>query len=94
MRVQVETYVDEGGAERLRRFRLDDRVIEVAENIDQWHGVSYRYLKVGGCDGAVYILRENEVRAAWQLTAYQRSPNTNHVGHSDRAKQLRLAPKA
>jgi hypothetical protein len=73
VQVQVETYVDEGGVERLRRFRFDGRVIEVAENIDQWHGVGYRYVKVGGYDGAVYILRENEVRAEWQLTVYQRS---------------------
>ncbi len=46
MRVQVETYVDERGAEKLRRIRLDDRVVEVADNIDQWHGPGYRYVKV------------------------------------------------
>ena len=45
MQVQVETYVDEVGAEKLRRFRLDSRVIEVADNIDQWHGADYRYVK-------------------------------------------------
>ena len=33
MQVQVETYMDEGGAERLRRFCLDSRVIEVADNM-------------------------------------------------------------
>lgn len=42
MQVQVETYVDERGAEKLRRFRLDSRVVEVADNIDQWHGADYR----------------------------------------------------
>ncbi len=61
MQVQVETYVDEGGVEKLRRFHLDSRVVEVAENIDQWHGPDYRYVKVRGSDGNVYILRLNEV---------------------------------
>ena len=54
MQVQVETYVDEGGAEKLRRFRLDSRVVEVAENIDEWYGADYRYVKVKGSDGNVY----------------------------------------
>jgi hypothetical protein len=67
MQVQVETYVDERGAEKLRRFRLDSRVVEVADNIDQWHGADYRYVKVRGSDGNVYILRHNEVRVEWEL---------------------------
>jgi hypothetical protein len=74
MRVQVETYMDEGGAERLRQFRFNNRVVEVAENIDQWHGVNYRYVKVRGADGSVYILRHDEIRAEWELTMYQSSP--------------------
>ena len=73
MQVQVETYVDEGGAERLRRFWLGSRVIEVADNIDQWHGADYRYLKVRDCDGNEYILRYNETRADWELTMYERT---------------------
>lgn len=73
MQVQVETYVDEGGAEKLRRFRLDDRVIEVIDNIDQWYGSDYRYIKVRSSDGSVYVLRLNEARAEWELTMYQRA---------------------
>jgi len=73
MQVQVETYVDEGGAERLRRFCLDSRVIEVVDNIDPWHGADYRYVKVRSCDGDVYILRHNETGDEWELTMYQRS---------------------
>ena len=73
MQVQVETYAEEGGAEKLRRFRFDDRVVEVADNIDQWHGADYRYVKVRGSDGNVYVLRHDEVRAEWELTMYQRS---------------------
>lgn len=73
MQVQVETYVDEGGAEKLRRFHLDSRVVEVAENIDEWYGADYRYVKIKGSDGNVYILRHNEIRAEWELTMYQHS---------------------
>lgn len=73
MQVQVETYVDEGSAEKLRRFHLDSRVVEVAENIDEWYGADYRYVKVKGSDGNVYILRHNEIRAEWELTMYQHS---------------------
>lgn len=73
MLVQVDTFVDEGGAEKLRRFRLDSRVVEVADNIDQWYGAGYRYVKVRGSDGNVYILRHNEIRAEWELTMYQHS---------------------
>jgi len=73
MQVQVETYVDEGGVEKLRRFRLDSRVIEVADNIDQWHGADYRYVKVRSSNGNIYILRHSEIRAEWELTMYQRA---------------------
>jgi hypothetical protein len=72
MQVQVETYVDQG-VEKLRRIRFDSRQIEIAENIDQWHGADYRYVKVRDCDGDIYILRHNETRAEWELTMYQRS---------------------
>jgi hypothetical protein len=77
MRVQVETYVDEGGAERLRRFCLDSRVVEVVDNIDQWHGAGYRCVKVRDCDGDVYILRHSETEDEWELTMYQRSQSVS-----------------
>ncbi len=73
MQVQVETFMDDGGAEKLRRFYLNGRQIEVAENIDQWHGADYRYFKVRGSDGNVYILYLDELRTEWALTMYQRS---------------------
>ena len=72
LQVQVETYVDESGAEKLRRFRFDDRVVEVTDNVDQWHGADYRYVKVRGSDGDVYILRHDDLQANWELTLYQR----------------------
>jgi hypothetical protein len=72
MRVEVESYAGDRGAEMLRRVRLDGRNIEIAENIDQWHGAGYRYHKVKGRDGNLYILRLDEGRAEWELTMFQR----------------------
>jgi len=73
VQVEVETYVDEGGVEKLRRIRFDSREIDVVENIDQWPGANYRYFKVRGSDGNAYMLRHNELRADWELTMYERT---------------------
>jgi len=73
MQVQVETFVDEGGVEKLRRFYLNGRQVEVVENLDQWHGADYRYFKVRGSEGDVYILYLDVLRTQWALTMYQRS---------------------
>jgi hypothetical protein len=48
---------------------LDDR-IEVVEVLDQWYGCDYRYCKVKGSDGALYILRLDESRSEWHLTMF------------------------
>lgn len=40
-----------------RRFRLDGRDVEIIETVDRWHGPDYRYFKVKGDDGNLYILR-------------------------------------
>jgi hypothetical protein len=73
MQVQVQTYLDKDGIEKLQLIRFDSRKIEVAENIDQWHGADYRYFKVRGSDGCLYLLRHSEIRADWELTMYQRA---------------------
>jgi hypothetical protein len=72
MQVLVETYMD-GGVEKLRRIRFDTRRIEITDNIDQWYGAEYRYFKVGGSDGNLYMVRYDEIRAAWELTMYERT---------------------
>ena len=45
------------GVEKLRRICFDSRQIEIAENIDQWHGADYRYFKVRGATGACNHIR-------------------------------------
>jgi hypothetical protein len=87
MQVQVESDVEEGGTEQVRRFRFDSRVIEVADNIGQWHGEGYHYVKVRGGDGSVYILRHNEIRGEWELMMYQ-APVT------DRSRERRSPQRA
>lgn len=82
--------MDEGGAEKLRRFRLDNRVVEVADNIDQWHGADYRYVKVRGSDGALYILRHYGSGANWELTMYQRSQSQSSAA---KAESNRRSPR-
>jgi hypothetical protein len=48
------------GREVRRRFRLRQKEVAVVELLDQWFGSGYRYCKVQGSDGAIYILRLNE----------------------------------
>ena len=71
MRVRVETFAGHGGVEMPRRIYFDERCIEVAENLDQWHGPDYLYFKLRGDDGNLYILRLDEDRAEWSLTLFQ-----------------------
>ena len=70
MRVQVESVADYRGVEIPRRFHLYGRKVEIVENDDQWHGADYRYFKVKGDDGNVYILRFDEP-SRWELTMFQ-----------------------
>jgi len=39
----------------------------VLEAPDQWYGPDYRYIKVRGHDGGLYILRFDEPHAEWGL---------------------------
>lgn len=54
-----------------RRFRLDGREIEVVDNLDQWPGPDYRYFKVRGEDGNLYVLRLDESRGKWEMIMFQ-----------------------
>ncbi len=90
MRVDVESSTGYRGAEMVRRLRLDGREIDIAENIDQWHGAGYRYHKVRGNDGNLYILRVDENRAEWELTMFQRQEAEAHPPEIPGAKRRRL----
>ncbi len=74
MLVQVECSHDADGSELPTRIGFDGRTVAVAEVLDCWPGRDYRYFKVKGEDGALYILRHDEVRAEWELTLFERRP--------------------
>jgi hypothetical protein len=80
MRVEVATS-EAHGLSTPRRFRLDGREVEVVEVLDQWFGADYRYSKVKGDDGALYILRLDENRSEWTLTMYA-SPEAQALAHN------------
>jgi hypothetical protein len=70
LQVRVESEAGPFG-DMPKRFHWDGRQVEITENIDQWHGAGYRYFKVKGDDGNLYILRLDEGRAEWELTLFQ-----------------------
>jgi hypothetical protein len=72
MRIEVESDTGESGIERPKRIRLNGRVVEIVETIDQWPGRDYYYFKVMGDDSNLYILRRDEVGRDWELTMFQR----------------------
>ncbi len=71
MRIRVESRVDDQGTETPRMIDFDGRQVAVAETLDQWQGADYRYFKVRGEDGNLYILRLDEPRAEWELTLFR-----------------------
>jgi hypothetical protein len=73
MRIQVEQRAGHCGVPVPWRLHLGRRQIDVLEALDQWHGPDYRYIKVRGHDGALYILRFDEPHAEWALTMFRSS---------------------
>jgi hypothetical protein len=69
MHLVVETNHDTGRG-LPRAFHSNARRVEVAKLVDQWFGPDYRYCKIKGDDGAVYILRVIEHSSSWQLTLF------------------------
>jgi hypothetical protein len=85
MRVQVESVADDRGVELPGRLHLGGRKVEIVERDDQWHGADYRYFKVKGDDGNVYILRFDESRSEWALTMFQSPKAPIPKGQASRA---------
>jgi hypothetical protein len=69
VRIAVESSERQGPA-LARALHLNAARIEVVELLDQWYGSDYRYCKVEGGDGALYILRLDESRSEWHLTMF------------------------
>ena len=71
MKIRVECYAGYRGEETPRRFRIDDRSVEVTEVIDRWVGTDHRYFKVCGSYQATYIIRQDIPSHGWEMTMYR-----------------------
>ena len=86
MRIEAEVSQDRG-IEIPHTFRLNADRSEIVEVFDQWYGPDYRYCKVKGGDGALYILRLDENRSEWHLAGKPTptSPRAQPDSHTDPA---------
>jgi hypothetical protein len=66
--ISVECYAGYRGEETPLRFRLGDRLIEIAEVFDRWLAPDHRYFKVQTAEGERYILRNDMTTGVWELT--------------------------
>jgi hypothetical protein len=71
--IEVECYAGHRGEETPRRFHLGERVVEVAELLDQWLAPDHRYFKLRGQEGATYVLRHGVISGRWELIRYERA---------------------
>ncbi len=72
--VQVECYAGSKADETPRRFRGDDRNVEIVEIVDRWYQVESKpewpradYFKVRGEDGREYLLKHDLESDEWFL---------------------------
>lgn len=72
MRVEVICHAGYRGEETPRRIRVGGREVSVERIIDRWAGRDHRYFKVRGDDGAIYILRRDDLKDFWEITFYDR----------------------
>jgi hypothetical protein len=69
--ISVECYAGYRGEETPLRFRIDDRLIEIAEVVDRWLAPDHRYFKVQTAEGEMYILRNDMTTGVWELTLFE-----------------------
>jgi hypothetical protein len=69
--VGVECYAGHRGEQTPRTLILGDRRIVVAEVVDAWLALDYRYFKLRGTDGNTYLVRHDERSSTWELTMFR-----------------------
>jgi hypothetical protein len=70
MRIHVEQHADHRGMPMPLKLHFGEHQVDVLEALDQWYGSDYRYIKVRGYDGGLYILRFDEPHGEWVLTMF------------------------
>lgn len=73
--ISVDCYAGYRGEETPLRFRLGNRLIEIAEVVDRWLAPDYRYFKVRTSEGETYILRHDTTTGVWGLTLFEARKN-------------------
>lgn len=76
--IRVECYCGYRGEETPQRFRLGNRQVEIIEIIDRWLASDYRYFKVKGNGGSIYIIRNDIFRDLWQITMFINGHRKEH----------------
>lgn len=69
-RIRVECYAGYRGEETPIRFFLAERKINIDNVVDRWLDPNYRYFKVRGDDGGIYILRHDTKSGIWKMTLF------------------------
>jgi hypothetical protein len=64
--IRVECYAGYRGEQEPRRFHVTGSTVEVVEIVDRWQGPDHRSFRVRGSDGAVHLLRHDEVSGFWE----------------------------
>jgi len=84
MHIRVECYSGYRGEETPRRLQLGERRIEIREIVDRWLAPEYRYFKIVGDDGDLYIIRHDVESWKWELTFYRAV--TSLITNAEKAK--------
>ena len=74
MRIDVMTGAGANGEQEPVEIALGARRVTVERIVDRWFGEGYRYFKLVGRDGALYILRHDEATGEWEMTLFERAP--------------------
>ena len=69
--VGVECYAGHRGEQTPRTLILGDCRVAVAEVVDAWLALDYRYFKLTGEDGDTYLVRHDERSDTWELTMFR-----------------------
>jgi hypothetical protein len=67
MQIAVECYAGYRGEETPWRFFIGERSVQVARIVDRWVTPDYRYFRVEGDDGRVYVLGQILASGKWKL---------------------------
>ncbi len=71
LQLKVQCYAGHRADERPVRFRCGADWLEVVDVQDQWYAPEARYFRVMAQDGAIYVLKHDEIEDCWTLAAFR-----------------------